>query len=148
MVKSGVERLTSMQNYDVGWGWIYGHKERSWSHTTAVVVHGLQLAVENDVALVPGTLAKGVKWLESYQNNQVRLIKNAEEKDKNKRWKNKADNLDAFVFMVLCDAGKVNAEMADFLYRDRNDLSVYSKSMLGLAMHKINRVEELSLIHI
>ena len=142
MVKSGVERLTSMQNSDGGWGWFYGPQERSWSHTTAVVVHGLQLAVKNDVALVPGTLAKGVKWLESYQNNQVRLIMNAEDKFKNKKWKEKADNLDAFVFMVLCDAEKVNAEMADFLYRDRNDLSVYSKSMLGLAMHKINRVEE------
>ncbi|MEC8690973.1 MAG: alpha-2-macroglobulin family protein, partial [Verrucomicrobiota bacterium] len=142
MVKSGVERLTSMQNSDGGWGWFYGPQERSWAHTTAVVVHGLQLAVENDIALVPGTLNKGVKWLELYQNNQVRLIKNAEDKEKNKKWKNKADNLDAFVFMVLCDAGKVNAEMGDFLYRDRNDLSIYSKSMLGLAMHKINRVEE------
>ena len=142
MVKEGVERLTSMQNSDGGWGWFYGSKERSWAHTTAVVVHGLQLAVENDVALVPGILTKGINWLESHQKTQVELIKNAQDKDKNKRWKQKADNLDAFVFMVLCDAEKVNEEMRDFLYRDRNDLSIYSKSMLGLAMHKINRVEE------
>ena len=142
MVKEGVERLTSMQNSDGGWGWFYGPRERSYPHTSAVVVHGLQLARENDIALVPGTLEKGIAWLQRHQKEQVQLIKNSVDKDKNKRWKDHADNLDAFIFMVLCDADKVNAEMRDFLYRDRNQLTVYSKSMLGLAMHKINRVEE------
>ena len=31
--------------------------------STAVVVHGLQIAKANDVALVPGVLEKGVDWL-------------------------------------------------------------------------------------
>ncbi len=139
MVKEGVERLTNMQNRDGGWGWFYGHGGHSYPHTTAVVVHGLQLAKANDIAIVPGVLEKGVAWLERHQTEQVRRIKNWPKKNPRKQ---RADNLDAFVFMVLCDADKVDADMRDFLYRDRNGLAVYSKAMLGLAMHKIGKVEQ------
>ena len=45
---------------DGGWGWFSGFGERSYPHTTAIVVHGLQTAKANDVALVPGMLEKGV----------------------------------------------------------------------------------------
>jgi hypothetical protein len=44
--------------------------------------------------------------------------------------------------MVLTDANVADKKMGDFLYRDRNDLAVYAKSMLALAFHKQNRVEE------
>ena len=43
IVKAGVERLTEMQLSDGGWGWFSGWRERSAPHTTAVVVHGLQV---------------------------------------------------------------------------------------------------------
>ncbi len=39
-------------------------------HTTAVVVHGLQIAVQNDVALVPGVVERGVDWLKRYQDSR------------------------------------------------------------------------------
>ena len=52
MVKEGVRRLTEMQLSDGGWGWFSGRGERSSAHTTAHVVHGLQIAVKNDVAVV------------------------------------------------------------------------------------------------
>jgi uncharacterized protein YfaS (alpha-2-macroglobulin family) len=140
MVKEGVERLTSMQNADGGWGWFHARGGRSYAHTTAVVVHGLQLALQNDVAIVPGVLEKGLQWLNRHQDEQVTRIGNWTKKKKpNKRH---ADNLDAFVFMVLCDADKVGGKMRDFLYRDRNQLAVYSKAMLGLAMHKTGKMEE------
>ena len=54
MTKEGVNKLTAMQNADGGWGWFSGFGEQSYAHTTAIVVHGLQVAKENDVALVPG----------------------------------------------------------------------------------------------
>ena len=44
MVDAGLERLTSMQCRDGGWGWFSGAHEHSSSHTTAYVVHGLQVA--------------------------------------------------------------------------------------------------------
>ncbi len=47
----------------------------------------------------------------------MQLLKNAP--SKTKPWKESADNLDAFVFMVLVDADIKNQEMLDFLYRDR-----------------------------
>jgi uncharacterized protein YfaS (alpha-2-macroglobulin family) len=134
MVNAGVTRLTNMQCADGGWGWFSGLGERSYPHTTAVVVHGLQIAVANDIALVPGMLDKGVNWLKAYEQEQVRLIQRAPQK----AWpyKEKADALDAFVRMVLQDAKVANAEMRDFLYRDRVDLPVYAKALLGLALHR------------
>ena len=150
MVKSGVERLTSMQLSDGGWGWFSGWGERSWPHTTAVVVHGLQTATKNDVALVPGMLDRGVAWLQNYQAEQVQYLKNAliedAEQRRNKRTKSHTDNLDAFVFMVLNDAGQINQEMREFLYRDRTYLSVYGKAIYGLALHSQGQDEKLDMI--
>jgi alpha-2-macroglobulin len=150
MVKQGVERLTSMQLSDGGWGWFSGWGERSWPHTTAVVVHGLQTATTNDVALVPGMLERGVDWLQKYQNEQVQYLKNAliedAEKRRKLRTKSHTDNLDAFVFMVLNDAGQINQEMRDFLYRDRTHLSVYGKAVYGLALHAQGQGEKLGMI--
>jgi uncharacterized protein YfaS (alpha-2-macroglobulin family) len=150
MVKRGAERLTSMQMSDGGWGWFSGRGEQSWPHTTAVVVHGLQVAAKNDVALVPGMLDRGVNWLKTYQANQVQYLKNYALKDSKGRRKQPSKshtgNLDAFVFMVLTDAGHVNEEMRDFLYRDRTHLSVYGKAVFGLALHSQEQTEMLDMI--
>ncbi len=148
MVKDGVERLTAMQCSDGGWGWFSGWGEYSTPHTTAVVVHGLQIAKANDVALVPGVLERGVEWLKRYQDEQVVWLKNAaiEKKPEGLRWKDKADNMDAFVYMVLADAGVKNADMCEFLYRDRTHLAVYGMSMYGLALEKQGEKEKLAMI--
>jgi len=148
MVKAGVEKLTSMQNGDGGWGWFSGWRERSWPHTTAVVVHGLQIARANDVALVPNMLAKGIGWLQRYQAKQVRLLRNAvankdlPEGKRHKHYKTHADNLDAFIYMVLVDEKSDHKAMKDFLYRDRNHLAVYAKAMFGLALHKVGDMKK------
>jgi uncharacterized protein YfaS (alpha-2-macroglobulin family) len=149
MVKEGVARLTEMQLADGGWGWFSGFEERSSAHTTATVVHGLQIAEQNDVALAPDTLERGVEWLKRHQEEQVQLLKNAAIEDKAEkqlRWKEYADNLDAFVYMVLVDADVKNAEMHEFLYRDRTKLSVYSLAMVGLAVEKLGDREKLAMI--
>lgn len=148
MVKDGVERLTEMQCSDGGWGWFSGWGEHSSPHTTVVVVHGLQIAQQNDVALVPGVLQRGVEWLQRYQNEQVQLIKNAaiKEKPKNLRWKRYADNLDASVYMVLADADVKNSDMLEFLYRDRTHLAVYGMAMYGVALEKQGEKEKLAMI--
>jgi len=144
MVKDGVQRLTEMQLNDGGWGWFSGWGERSWPHTTAYVVHGLQLAAANDVALVPGVLERGVAWLADYQQKQVALLKNAE--TMTKPYKVQADNLDAFVYMVLVDAGIDSEAMQGYLYRDRTKLAVYSQAMLGLALHKLGVQDRLAMV--
>ncbi|MEQ8785629.1 MAG: MG2 domain-containing protein [Pirellulaceae bacterium] len=144
IVKANVNKLTDMQNSDGGWGWFSGIHERSWPHTTAVVVHGLQIAKANDVALVPGILENGEGWLKRYQDEQVRLIANSEKKVR--PFKPGPDNLDAFVYMVLVDAGVDNGPMREYLYRDRNNLAVYAKAMFGVALEKLGDEEKLAMI--
>lgn len=144
MVKEGLERLTTMQCSDGGWGWFSGWGEHSWPHTTAVVVHGLQVAKANDVAIVPGVLEKGVEWLKRYQTEQVQWIKNWGKP--NLPQKQFADALDALVYMILVDADVANNEMNDFLYRDRVKLPVYAKALFGLALHKQQQEEKLKMI--
>ncbi len=146
MVKQGVERLTKMQLSDGGWGWFSGYGERSSAHTTALVVHGLQTAQANDVALVPGVLEQGVAWLGRYQEGQVQRLKNALREPKVKPWKSNADTVDALVYMVLVDAKVQNASMHEFLYRDRTKLAVYGLAMYGLAVEKLGDREKLAMV--
>ncbi|MBI1310729.1 alpha-2-macroglobulin [bacterium] len=135
MVKSGVERLTSMQNSDGGWGWFSGFGEHSYPHTTAVVVHGLAVAQENDAALVPGTLERGIEWLKRYQAAEIQKLKNSQLDPKVKPWKDRATDLDALVFSTLArDANQPSTGMEDFLYRDRTHLSVYGKVLFALTL--------------
>jgi alpha-2-macroglobulin len=149
IVKTGVDRLTEMQLRDGGWGWFSGYGEHSTPHTTALVVHGLQIAQENDVALVPGMLDRGVAWLKRYQKEQVELLKIGDlpsEERKGRRYRTAANNQDAFVYMVLIDADVTNEEMNDYLYRDRLKLSVYAMAMYGLALEKSSETERLDMI--
>ncbi len=144
MVKAGVQKLTDMQLSDGGWGWFSGWGEQSWPHTTAYIVHGLQIAKANDVALVPGTLERGIEWLKRYQEGELQKLRNAD--GKKQPWKQFADNLDAFVYMVLVDADVKNDAMKDFLYRDRIKLAVYTKAMFGIALHKQGDAKKLAMI--
>jgi uncharacterized protein YfaS (alpha-2-macroglobulin family) len=147
MVQDGVQKLTQMQLADGGWGWFSGFGEQSWPHTTAVVVHGLQVAKENDVALVPGMLERGLDWLKHYQERQVELLNNVLVKPKPKEpYKTEADNLDAFVYMVLVDGKIDNPQMRDFLYRDRTHLAVYAKALFALALEKQGQKDKLAML--
>jgi uncharacterized protein YfaS (alpha-2-macroglobulin family) len=142
--KAGVVALQNMQCADGGWGWFSGFGEHSWPHTTAIVVHGLQIARENDIALLPNVLERGEAWLKTYQAEEIKKLQNAP--TKTVPWKEHADEIDAFVYMVLVDAGADNATMRDFLYRDRTHIAVYAKAMFGLALHKTNQSDKLAMI--
>ncbi len=146
MVRQGVMDLTSMQLSDGGWGWFSAFGERSTPHLTALVVHGLQIAEQNDVALVPGMMDKGVRWLVRYQEEQVRLLLEGEKEDPKHPYRTQANNLDALVYMVLVDADQTNDEMRRFLYRDRLELSLYGQSLLGLALQAQGGGEQLDTV--
>ncbi len=159
MVKEGVNRLAEMQLSDGGWGWFSGWGEKSYPHTTALVVHGLQIAQQNDVALPGDMLQRGIDWLTRYQDEQVKLLQNgdkirAAKDDKQrealiKKFKHRRDscsNEDAFVYMVLVDSCVKNQAMMDYLYRDRTKLAVYGNAMYGIALHKQNEQDKLAMI--
>jgi uncharacterized protein YfaS (alpha-2-macroglobulin family) len=144
MATAGVNALAAMQLSDGGWGWFSGWGERSWPHTTALVVHGLQLAKANDIALPQNMLERGTEWLKSYQNEQVRMLHNAV--TKTRPYKEHCDNIDAMVYMTLVDGATDNTEMRDFLYRDRTHIAVYAKAMYGLALYKQKQKDKLAMI--
>ncbi|MDR3110110.1 MAG: alpha-2-macroglobulin [Planctomycetaceae bacterium] len=140
MVSNGVAKLANMQCSDGGWGWFSGYGEYSYPHTTAVVIHGLQLAKQNDAAVDNGVISRGVEWLRLYQSKQVKLLKNGElpeEERKNKDYKTAADANDAFIFMILADNDYIDDAMKDFLWRDRGKLSLYAVAMFGIALEKM-----------
>jgi uncharacterized protein YfaS (alpha-2-macroglobulin family) len=144
MVAAGVGKLTDMQNSDGGWGWFSGTGETSWPHTTAVVVRGLLVARDNDVAIVPDVIERGLQWLERYQAQELLELKNAP--SKTDPYKTKPDNTDALVFYVLAMSGRINGEMQQILVDEREVLSVYSKSMLALATHKAGNQQQTDLL--
>ncbi len=144
MVIAGVKRLAAMQLSDGGWGWFSGYGEHAYPHTTALIIHGLQIARENRVTIPGGVIERGVQWLKNYQAKEIeRLILWDRTK---KGGKSHADNLDAFVYMVLTDEAVENKKMRDYLYRDRNSLAVYAKAMFGLALVKAKDSQKLAMI--
>ncbi len=144
MSQAGVNALASMQISDGGWGWFSGYGERSYPHTTATVVHGLQIAKANDVNLPPNMLERGIEWLKNYQAHQLMLLNNAA--TKTRPYKEHCDNIDAMVYMTLVDSSIDITDMRDYLYRDRTHIAVYAKAMFGLALHKQKQKDKLAMI--
>jgi alpha-2-macroglobulin len=144
MAAAGLKRLADMQLSDGGWGWFSGFGEYASPHTTALVVHGLQIARGNDVKLPDGMLERGVAWLASYQAKQAQWIENGISEVK--PFKHSADDIDALVFMVLTDAGARHDKMLGFLDRDRTHLSVYAKALFGLALERLGEKEKLAAV--
>jgi alpha-2-macroglobulin len=144
MIRQGLQRLTNMQLSDGGWGWFSGWGEQSMPHTTAWVVQGFLTAGKNDLTLPQGVLERGVAWLENFQKEQVQELKNFPSRKRPN--KEAADNLDAFVYKTLIEAGKDNKDMRDFLYRDRNGLSLYGKSLLGVGLYLTSQKDNLQMV--
>jgi uncharacterized protein YfaS (alpha-2-macroglobulin family)/tetratricopeptide (TPR) repeat protein len=146
MTKEGLKRLAAMQNDDGGWGWFSGWGERSYPHTTAVVVHGLSTARQSGVAVVPEVFQGGVSWLRDYQDRRVRKLREDERQAEGERHHHRADNLDALIYMILTENGIDNPDMRRYLYRDRTSLSIYAMATLGLALHQVGDTEKLAMV--
>ena len=144
MVAAGIQRLAGQQNSDGGWGWFSSYDRPSWVHTTATVVHGLQIAKRNGINLKPEMLERGLIWLKRYQATEVEKLKRAEAKQK--PYKLYADNMDALVYRILTEADHENDDMRGFLYRDRNRLTVYGKVLFALGLHSVQQEEQLNML--
>ncbi len=149
MAAHNLGRLQSMQVSDGGWGWFSGYGEQSWPHTTALVVHGLQIARANGSNVPPEMIARGIQWLKGYQTQQIEWLKRGDQVRANgdlaremRYYKMAADALDAFVYMVLVDEKADNLEMRNYLWRDKVGLPVYAKSMFAMALHDLNDIEK------
>ena len=144
MVAEGVQKLTDMQMSDGGWGWFSGIGEHSSAHTTAVVVRGLLIAQQNDIAIVPDVLERGLARLEQYQMVELQKLKNAAVNVEPS--KANPDSLDALVFQILVFAGRTQPEMQTILFEKREPLGVYGKALLALATHAIGNEEQTAML--
>lgn len=134
MERAGIAKLRDQQNPDGGWGWFSAFGHQSYPHTTAVVMHGLLLARDNGAKVPEDMIARGLAWLAQYEEKEADRIANWEKRKKNT--KQKADSTDALVRRILGEGGMDHAQMLGFLFRDKNDLPVYAKSLLGLELHR------------
>ena len=102
----------------------------------------------NDVALVPGVLERGVAWLKQLPGRAGRSCSRTPQTEpKDEPWKDARRQPRR---LRLHGAGRrrasTNAEMRDFLYRDRTHLAVYAMAMFGLALDKQGDKEKLAMI--
>jgi uncharacterized protein YfaS (alpha-2-macroglobulin family) len=134
MERAGIAKLRDQQNPDGGWGWFSAYGNSSYPHTTAVVMHGLLLARDNGATIPNDMIERGLAWLAKHEETEADKIANWEKRKKNT--KQKADSMDALVRRVLGEGGKDHAQMLGFLFRDRNDLPVYAKALVGLEFHR------------
>ena len=136
MADEGLTTLYSQQLSDGGWGWFGGWGEHSTPHLTAWVVRGLKTAKASGLAVAPDVLDRGLAWLAKYQKEQVEEIA-----DK-KQGKDKADALDALVYLTLAESDRDHARMREYLLRDRLDLPPYAKAMLALALDALGHAAD------
>ncbi|NLG15631.1 MAG: alpha-2-macroglobulin [Lentisphaerae bacterium] len=135
MVAKGVRDLLAMQCSDGGWGWFSGFGERSWCHTTAQVLRGLNTAKAYGVKVDEGALMRGKAWMTGRVDEQLRRFKL---KKDDRDYRSRADNLDALAYCVLAEVGEKSPRMSELgaiLYRDKAGLSQYGLSLFGLGLH-------------
>ena len=97
-------------------------------------MHGLLLARDNGAKVPEDMIARSLAWLAKYEEKEADRIAHWEKRKENT--KQKADATDALVRRILGEGGKDHAQMLGFLFRDKNDLPVYAKSLLGLELHR------------
>ena len=135
MERAGIAKLRDQQNPDGGWGWFSAFGHTSYAHTTCVVMHGLLLARDNGAKIPDDMIQRGLAWLAKHEEREADRIAHWEKRKKNT--KKQADAIDALVRRVLGEGGKNNPQMLGFLFRDKNDLPVYAKALVGLEFHRI-----------
>ena len=139
IVSQGVSKLVEMQLSDGGWGWFSGYGEHSSAHLTALIVRGLSLARQNGVAVPDDAIARGVQWLQAWQQQELGKLRRGDLRRENpdaplgsERWKMAADNNDALIALVLTEADACDQAIDDYLYRDRGSLTAYGMALTGL----------------
>ena len=152
IIRAGVSKLTEMQLSDGGWGWFSGYGEYSSPHTTAQVVHGLTVAAQNDVPILPDVIQRGVQWLQAWQTAQLELLREGDRRRTDPEYNGRlpfrmtADNLDAFVAGVLSEHNTGDPAIGDYLMRDRGQMTAYGLALTGLYMHHSQQQQNRDLV--
>lgn len=123
----GVQKLTSRQNADGGWGYWQG--EESSPFISTYVLWGLHAAREQGFAVPERTLANAVSYLE----RQFKAPKDVEP-----QW---VLNEMAFMNFVLSEMGQGDPGRASTLFDVRERLSHYGQALLAMTLANIAEAE-------
>ena len=130
---------------DGGWGWFSGFGEHSWPHTTAVVVHGLQLA-KAERRRPAARHARTRHRLAQELPGRAGAAAAERRRPRPCRTRSTPTTSTPWSTWSWSTPASHNDEMRDFLYRDRTQLAVYAKAMFGLALHKQQQADKLAMI--
>ena len=136
MVEQGLQRLYDYQHSDGGWGW--WKSDDSDRFMTAYVLWGLSQARDAGVEVRPAVLENAARWLAD------RLVEEEEQPD-----------MQAWLLHALAiyggETGSAKSQRwidraFDNLWSRKADLNAYSRSLLALSAHAMQRKEEARLL--
>ncbi|MFW6189833.1 MAG: MG2 domain-containing protein [Planctomycetota bacterium] len=123
MVRKGLKRLAEMQHGDGGWSW--WETGSSSPYMTGYAVWGLLTAREADVEVDADMVRRGLEFLRRWETAEL------EDED----WSPHSRH--AFIAYVLSMNEWTAADCVDRLYEDRDELNLYGKALLTLALHNL-----------
>ena len=120
-VNAALQRIYAKQNYDGGWGW--WDSQSSDLQTSAYVVFGLMEAKDADYTVSQSVLDSGVNFLKDHLSDLNR---------NDATWQY---NRHAFILYVLARGEELSPGRTNFIYENRESLSLYGKAYLAQAMY-------------
>ncbi len=133
MVAAGLQRLYNFQHGDGGWGW--WEADASHPFMTAYVMYGIARAREADFFVDPGVVERGLSALDA-------MVKAGRTGDNRRGFKESPADARMYMVFVLAENGRVLKDELDGLFKERAELSNYSKALLALALQKAQRGED------
>jgi len=127
-VNAALQRIYAKQLYDGGWSWWDGDK--SDPQVSAYVVYGLLEAKASGYPVSEGVLTAGIEYL---KNNLPSLKRN------DSTWQY---NRYAFMLYVLARGNQLGAGETNFIYENRDKLSLYAKAYLAQTMYLLDPQDE------
>lgn len=131
IIRKGLKRIAEMQQPDGGWAW--WKRGTSSPYLTSYVLDGLLEAREADVAIDAGMLENGASFLRSWQQRELEKA----------HWSASATH--AYVAYVLARTGTSAGDCLDRLFAGRDQLNLYGKALLAMALHHLGDGERASI---
>ncbi len=136
VIAAGVERLTSLQRPDGGWGWWRGGSADPYM--TAYVVQGLAEGREAGVPFDASVLKRGFDFLRRHLLDPSASRHHWYRQSRARELNTRAWMLFALSYDTSSRRSKDFRAILDDIYNERDDLTDYGRAMLALVLHRAN----------
>jgi len=142
-VNASLQRIYAKQLYDGGWNWWDGSE--SDPYVTAYVVYGLLEAKDSGYPVAEGVLTTGLEFI---KNNLPILSMGGENGQSSLRggggggYSTWQYNRYVFMMYVLARGGELGAGQTNFIYENREVLSLYAKAYLAQTFLLLDKEDE------